>query len=38
VDKETFRARFRQRFHDPAFDSLPPQIEALLEIAWEAYE
>lgn len=38
IDKETFRSRFRQRFYDPAFDSSSPQIEALMEIAWHAYE
>jgi len=38
IDKETFRARFRQRFHDPAFESSITQIDALMEIAWQAYE
>lgn len=38
IDKETFRARFRQRFYDPAFDGSTPQIETLLELAWQAYE
>ncbi|MET0534042.1 MAG: NAD(P)H-dependent oxidoreductase [Steroidobacter sp.] len=38
IDKETFGARFRERFYDPEFDSSKAQIEALMEIAWQAYE
>ena len=38
VDKETFRARFLERFHDPAFERSSSQVDALLEIAWQSYE
>lgn len=38
IDKETFLARFRQRFYDPAFDSSMSQIDGLAEIAWQAYQ
>jgi multimeric flavodoxin WrbA len=38
VDKETFYARFRQRFYDPAFDASQAAIDDLAEIAWQAYE
>lgn len=38
IDKETFRARFRQRFYDPAFDGSLSQVDDLAEIAWQAYE
>ncbi|GFE91632.1 FMN reductase [Steroidobacter agaridevorans] len=37
IDKDAFRTRFRQRFYDPAFDGSMAQIDALAEIAWEAY-
>jgi multimeric flavodoxin WrbA len=38
IDQETFRARFRQRFYDPAFDGSMSQIDELAEIAWQAYQ
>lgn len=38
IDKETFRARFRERFYDPAFDGSMSQIDELAEIAWQAYQ
>jgi multimeric flavodoxin WrbA len=38
IDKETFRARFQQRFYDPAFTGSKEEIDALAEIAWQAYE
>jgi multimeric flavodoxin WrbA len=38
VDKDTFYARFRERFYDPAFDGSLAEIERLAEIAWQAYE
>jgi multimeric flavodoxin WrbA len=37
IDKNTFRTRFRQRFYDPAFDGSMEQIDALADIAWDAY-
>lgn len=37
IDKDTFRTRFRQRFYDPAFDGSMAEIDALADIAWEAY-
>ncbi|MBM0108147.1 NAD(P)H-dependent oxidoreductase [Steroidobacter sp. S1-65] len=38
VDKQTFVTRFHQRFYDPAFDASRAQIDALAEIAWQAYQ
>ena len=38
LTKEQFRARFFARFFDPAFDSLEPELERVLDVAWEAYE
>ncbi len=38
VDKQTFLKRFHERCYDPAFDASRAQIDALAEIAWQAYE
>src|SRR5262245_52984813 len=38
LDREQFAARFREHFYDPAFDSLQPEIERLLAVAWDGYE
>jgi multimeric flavodoxin WrbA len=35
--KQEFRTRFLERFVDPAFEEVESQIEALVDIAWEAY-
>jgi multimeric flavodoxin WrbA len=37
LSHEEFARRFRVRFQDPAFDKSKPDIERLMEIAWEAY-
>jgi hypothetical protein len=29
---------FRERFHDPEFDAIQPQIEAVAEVAWTVYD
>jgi polyphosphate kinase 2 (PPK2 family) len=38
VDEDAFRARFSQRFYDPALDSAMVQIDALANVAWQAYQ
>jgi multimeric flavodoxin WrbA len=38
LTKEQFRARFLARFVDPAFDPLGPELEHVLDVAWDAYE
>jgi len=38
LDKQQFRDVFLKRFYDPAFTALQPQIEQLMETAWEAYD
>jgi multimeric flavodoxin WrbA len=38
LTREQFAARFRERFYDPAFDALQPEIERLLAVAWDGYE
>ncbi len=37
LTKDEFAARMRQRFHDPAFETLGPEIEKIVEAAWDAY-
>ena len=38
LTKAEFAKRFRGRFYDPAFAKLRPQIEAIVETAWQAYD
>jgi multimeric flavodoxin WrbA len=37
LDEAAFRARFRERFADPAFAPLAAEIERLETVAWQAY-
>src|SRR5687768_15266150 len=37
LTREEFRARFRARFYDPAFEQKEEEIAALEQTAWEAY-
>ncbi|HWL05623.1 MAG TPA: flavodoxin family protein [Xanthobacteraceae bacterium] len=37
LDRTEFIARYRARFHDPAFRNLETEISAIAEVAWEAY-
>jgi hypothetical protein len=38
LDKDEFKRRYRERFYDPAFDSMQIEIDRLAEIAWGGYE
>ena len=38
LDREEFERRLRERFYDPAFDSVAPQIADVVEVAWKAYD
>jgi multimeric flavodoxin WrbA len=38
LDKATFSARLRARFYDPAFDKVGPEIDRIVETAWEIYQ
>ena len=38
LGKAEFARRMRQRFYDPAFESLQPEVARLVEAAWEAYD
>jgi multimeric flavodoxin WrbA len=37
LTKDEFRARFLQRFADPAFDAVRQDIERIMEVAWDGY-
>jgi NADPH-dependent FMN reductase len=36
--KEAYLKRWRERFYDPAFAAKNPELDAIGEIAWEAYD
>jgi hypothetical protein len=36
LSREEFQRRYFERFYDPAFEGLRPEIEKLVEKAWEA--
>ena len=37
LKREEFRRRFFERFYDPAFDAVQPELEKVCELAWEGY-
>src|SRR5262245_27325105 len=37
LSKTEFARRFRNRFYDPAFEPHADKIDALMEVAWDAY-
>lgn len=37
LSRREFRARFLQRFADPAFADVRSELEAVIEVAWQAY-
>ena len=37
LTREEFARRFRQRFHDPAFEGVAYEVEQVLDVAWTAY-
>lgn len=38
LDRAAFEARLRERFHDPAFQGVEPELARVIEVAWDAYE
>jgi multimeric flavodoxin WrbA len=38
ISHAVFRERFRERFHDPAFEQADADVDKLAEIAWQAYQ
>ena len=37
LTREQFGKRFYERYYDPAFDAVRPELEKVLEIAWDGY-
>jgi multimeric flavodoxin WrbA len=37
LSKEEFRRRLGERLYDPAFDAVRPEIERLIDVAWDGY-
>jgi multimeric flavodoxin WrbA len=37
LDEAEFKARFRSQFTDPAFDAVAGALEAVMQVAWDAY-
>src|SRR3954464_1999346 len=37
LTREQFRSRFYERFDDPAFDDVKPELEKVFERAWDGY-
>ncbi len=38
LSREEFGRRLRERFYDPAFDSLTEELEAVIAAAWDGYD
>jgi multimeric flavodoxin WrbA len=38
LSRSEFERRLRERFADPAFDALAPQLHDIVEVAWKAYD
>jgi multimeric flavodoxin WrbA len=38
LDKAEFSRRFRERFYDPAFDSVAGEIDRIVDVAWHVYD
>lgn len=38
LSREEFERRLRERFYDPAFDAVAPELEKIVNVAWTAYD
>lgn len=38
LTREQFRERWKEKFYDPAFEALTPEIDRIIDTAWEAYD
>jgi multimeric flavodoxin WrbA len=38
LSRDEFRRRFKDRFYDPAFDSVSVELDRIIDVAWESYE
>src|SRR5258706_5310369 len=37
LDQEAFRTRFYERFNDPMYDDVAPELEKVFEVTWQNY-
>src|SRR6266478_4039465 len=37
LDRETFRTRLLERFHDPMYDGISEELEKVIEVTWQNY-
>jgi multimeric flavodoxin WrbA len=37
LSRDEFRRRLGERFYDPAFDAVRPELERVIEVAWDGY-
>src|SRR5262245_14550122 len=38
LSREEFARRVRERFHDPAFDAVRPELDRIIDVAWDGYD
>ena len=38
LTREEFNRRLSERFYDPAFDAVRPEIDRVIEVAWTTYD
>jgi multimeric flavodoxin WrbA len=38
LSREAFERRIKERFYDPAFDTVSQQIDAIVDVAWRTYD
>src|SRR5215204_6545345 len=38
LSREEFERRLRERFYDPAFDSVKDAVDRVVDVAWRAYD
>ncbi len=38
LTRQEFARRFRERLYDPAFDALGPEIDKIIDAAWDSYD
>ena len=38
LSREAFARRLGERFYDPVFDAVRPEIDRIIDVAWAAYD
>jgi multimeric flavodoxin WrbA len=38
LSREEFERRWRERFYDPAFDAVAPELQKIVDVAWTVYD